>query len=76
MHVGQSLRGGNGTDNVRKNIDALLKLSYPDEAEKVERRAEEVKKMLEREVSRGPLQFKVVDDGGRKAAKRRRRKKT
>lgn len=75
MHVGQVVAGGTGGDAIKKSLDELVKVLFPGEADKLAKRADEVKALVQREVAKGPLKIMPVDDGGKKAAKRRRSKR-
>lgn len=72
MHVGQVMQGGQGSDNLRKTLDELINTLFPDEADKLEKRAEEVKAIVKREVEKGPLKIKTVDAPSKKKRKRKK----
>jgi len=75
IYMGSALTGSkSGADTLRKSLDSLKMVLFPDEEAKLEKRAKEVKEMVLKETSKGPLNFKVVDDGGKKAKRRRQRR--
>lgn len=66
--VASSLAGGSssGGEALKKTLESLEKLLMPQSEEHLRKRAKEVKKILEEEVSRGPLNIKVVGEDKRK----------
>lgn len=64
----------NPGDSVEKALNSLRGMLMPRLEEDRDARASEVKEQLMKEVSKGPIQVKVMDDSARKnRAKRRRR---
>jgi hypothetical protein len=55
-----------GADALNKTIDSLRGLMLPQYAEESERRARKAREMLMKEVTRGPLQIKVLKSGGKR----------
>ena len=80
IHVGNTIAAAvsgspaSGQNNAGKVLDVLKKLLLPGEAERTEVKAEEVKAKLEREMAKGPMQVRTVDDGSRHNRARRRRR--
>lgn len=80
IHVGNTVAAAvsgspaSGQNNAGKTLDALKKLLLPAEAERLEKKSEEVKEKLSRELARGAFQVRAVDDGSRRNQARRRRR--
>jgi hypothetical protein len=82
IHVGNTIAAAvsgsgsssSGGDAFKNSIQELKKLLFPDEEAKLEKRASEVREILEREAASGPFQVRAVDGGKQKGRVRLRRK--
>jgi len=66
--MGNALKGGEGGDNLNKNIDDLKDLLLPQYSEEKERKAKWAKKLLEEEVKKGVIQIQSMS---KKSGKKR-----
>lgn len=74
IHLGSVITGNaTGNDAVKKVLDNLKVVLFPEEEAKLEARAEEIKALMTRELKRGPLTVQAVDNGSKRGRKRRRR---
>lgn len=73
IHLGNVIAGGSsGSDTIKKSLDALKMALFPEEEDKLEKRTDEIKKKMEKELARGPLKVRAVG-GGKKKKNRRPR---
>lgn len=62
------------SDSASKLIDLLRKELLPGEEERLEEKTRDVKKIMEAELAKGPIQIRVADDGSKKPKKGTRRR--
>ena len=67
--------GGGGSDSIQKGLESLKKALLPHQTEGIDKKASEVKKILEKEASQGMLKYKVVGNDKKRSGQVRIRRK-
>lgn len=59
------------SDAAGKLLEALRRELLPGDEERMEEKTKDIKKILEAELAKGPIEVRVVDDGSKKPKRRR-----
>jgi hypothetical protein len=80
MQQGQTIsaavsgQASSGSDSLRKQLDSLRVQMFPEVAEELEERTDAVKELIQKEMTRGPIQVRPTAHGAKDGRVKRRRR--